>query len=229
MYLLDNEMKDTLAPVDPMTAAILREKRKGKKTVALVGMSPTSCGLTPFDEPEVDIWGLNETHSFGWFKRMDVWFQMHKPQRYARQATLKRKIYGHYAWLKEPHEFPIYMLHKDPDIPNSIEYPLAKIRAKFLDNIYIGEEKANFFTSTFEYMLALALYQEKYQRIEIYGFEMSALDEWALQRPGGTFWIGMAAGSGVELYFPPRNQILSAPLYGYERVGYDHLDDDGIE
>src|SRR5512139_578370 len=69
----------SLPPQEPETAAKLRKLRKGKKTVAIVGMAPSSCSLAPYTEPKeaVEIWGLNEAHAFQWMKRADRWFQIH--------------------------------------------------------------------------------------------------------------------------------------------------------
>jgi len=54
---------------DPVTAQRLRDLRKGKKTVAVVGMAATSCSLARFDDEDVEIWCLNEAHAFPWMKR----------------------------------------------------------------------------------------------------------------------------------------------------------------
>ena len=62
--IVGEDVARVLPPQDPETAAKLRELRKGKKSVAIVGLAPTSCSLAPFDEEGVEIWGLNEAHAF---------------------------------------------------------------------------------------------------------------------------------------------------------------------
>ena len=58
------DVASVLTPQHPKVAKRLRELRRGKKTVAIVGLSPTSCSLAPFDDRDVEIWGLNEGHAF---------------------------------------------------------------------------------------------------------------------------------------------------------------------
>jgi hypothetical protein len=204
---------NVLEPETKEVADKLRAERKGKKTLAIVGMAPTSCSLAPFDDLDVDLWGLNEMHAFAWFKRATAWFQMHSRDIFTLPLA-KRKVAGHYDWLKTKHSFPIYMLSTFGDVPDSVEYPLLQMCEEFLDGITKGGEHFMYFTSTFAYEMALALHLG-YERIEIYGFEMFGIDEYITQKPCAEFWIGLARGRGVEIYLPPRNQMLRAPLYGY--------------
>lgn len=214
--LIDLDYSDKLEPVDPETSAKLKKKRAGKKTVALVGMSLTSSSLAPFDDKSVEIWGLNECHAFKWMKRWDRWFQMHQSKS-VRKPMSKRKVYGHFDWLKDYHNKPIYMQFVYDEVPDSTEYPLRQVVDQFFDTDMIvrGEQKIKYFRSTFDYMMALALY-ECFDRIEIYGFDMAGSDEYTRQKPSAEFWIGVARGAGVEIYLPPENQLLVGKLYGYE-------------
>jgi len=103
--LAGEDVAQVLPPQDPKTAAKLRKARKGKKTVAIVGLAPTSCSLAPFEEsPEdVEIWCLNEAHAFPqWLKRWDRWFQIHDTVSWHRYIA-KRDVRGHADWLKEKH------------------------------------------------------------------------------------------------------------------------------
>jgi hypothetical protein len=49
------------------------QPREGKK-VALVGFAD-SWKLAPFDDPTVDVWGLNELYKY--VPRWDRWFELH--------------------------------------------------------------------------------------------------------------------------------------------------------
>jgi len=211
------EKPDIVVKRDPRAERLLRRERNGKKTVALVGFAPASCGLAPYDEKEVEIWGLNQAHAFPWMKRWDRWFQLHKHSSYTRQLSLKRGVVGHYDWLQMKHDKPIYMLFRQPEIPDSVEYPLEDA-CKYLSKCYKGLNVAKYFTSTLAYMIPIAL-MEDFQRIEIYGFEMAAEDEFAPQKACAEFWIGIALGLGKEIYLPEDNSLLRGPLYGYEGVG----------
>lgn len=203
---------DNLPEVDTKTKEYLRELRLGYKTVAMIGTATTSCSLAPYDE-DVEIWACNEEHAFKWMKRATRWFQMHKSLSWKREVA-KRGVIGHYEWLKEnPLGIPIYMQYKHDDIPGSVEYPLREA-CVFLDKFRRGNDKIKYFTSSFAYMIALAL-MEGFERIELYGFEMSDDEEYIEQKACAEFWIGLAMGLGVEIYTPPNCQILNGKLYGY--------------
>jgi hypothetical protein len=211
------------APVDKQTAYNMCQKRKGKKTVALVGMSPTSCGLAPYKENNVEIWGLNEAHLYGFMPRWDRWFQMHKEDYLLKNETLDGRS-GHLPWLQTNHEKPIYTLFKYDWIPSSVEFPLVDVSKELLGTFYRGNTRVKYFTSSFAYMLALAIY-EGFERIELYGFDMDLLSQYWLQRACAEFWMGVATGKKIELYIPPRCMLALGILYGYNGTDYTRLPD----
>jgi hypothetical protein len=121
------DVAKVLPAADPETAAKLRTLRAGKKTVALVGMAATSCSLAPFDDPDVEIWGLNEAHAFPWMKRATRWFQIHNSDSWKRYIA-KRDVRGHFDWLKRnPWDIPVYMQYYQEIIPKSVGYPLHQV------------------------------------------------------------------------------------------------------
>jgi len=185
----------------------IKSKRTGKNTVALVGFAQTSRDQAPWDDPDTEIWCLNETYVPGFIKRSTRWFQMHTRTNFSRSNNLSDP--DHYKWLQEEHGFPIYMQHHYKEIPDSVRYPLNEV----IDNV-IG---LRYSTSTFGYMMALAIY-EGFERIELYGFEMRADTEYFYQRPNAEYMIGVAMGKGIEVYLPPRCNLLSGTLYGYEKM-----------
>lgn len=207
-------VSDKMPVADKATSNKLRILRRGKKTVALVGMAFTSCSLAPWDDEDVEIWGLNEQHYYPWMKRWDRWFQMHDRKYFTRVHNV-HGIAEHYPWLQEEHGKPIYMQHLYEEVPDSVEYPLGQIIERFFGKARKGEKKFKYFTSTMPFMMALALY-EGFERIEVYGMEMSGEEEYVQQRPCGEFWLGVLLGMGVELYLPPNNQMLMGKLYGYQ-------------
>ena len=139
---------------------------------------------------------------------------MHNKKYFTRPINT-RGIKDHYSWLQEIHGKPIYMLNVHEEAPDSVEYPLAQITDKFFKNVRKGDAKLKYFTSTMPYMSALALY-EGFDRIEIYGMDMTGPDEYVRQKPCGEYWLGMIMGAGKELYLPPNNQLLTGGLYGYQ-------------
>ena len=112
--LTGEDLARVLPHQDPKIAAKLRKERKGKKTVAIVGLAPTSCSLAPFDDPDVEIWCLNEAHAFPeWLTRWDRWFQIHDTVSWHRFIA-KRDVRGHADWLKEKHHADNVKLPRKP-------------------------------------------------------------------------------------------------------------------
>ena len=212
------DVAEVLPQQDSKTAKNLKKLRKGKKTVAIVGMAPTSCSLAPFDDEDVEIWLLNEAHAFPWAKRATRWFQIHATESWKRYIA-KRDVRGHATWLKEnPLDIPIYMQYWQEEVPKSIGYPLHEVVEKVFALFRRGEDKVKYFTSTFAYMMGIAVLED-FERIEIYGFEMSDDIEYVKQKACAEFWIGIAMGRGVEVYTPQDNQIMFSELYGGDEQG----------
>jgi len=211
--------------LDPRVAKELRRERNGKKTVAIVGLAPMTCGLAPFDEPDVgldkhiEIWGLNEAHDFPWMRKWSRWFQLHPERLFKRVIEPHHGVKFHYEWLKKDHHKPIYMQHIYPEIPNSVEYPLQEIVNKFFSKLKHGKEQVKYFNSSVDYMIAYAIFTGKFDRIELYGIEMASDTEYIAQKSGVTFWIGTALAQGIEVYYPEQCHLMSAPLYAYQGQG----------
>ena len=123
VHLGAEEVVKYLPDIDPDVDAYLRVKRNDKRTVAIVGFAISSCSLAPYGDERVEIWTLNEAHEQPWMKRADRWFQMHKRDFFEREENLFGKT-EHLAWLKEEHDFPIYMQYVEEDVPASVRYPL---------------------------------------------------------------------------------------------------------
>jgi hypothetical protein len=110
------------------------------------------------------------------------------------------------------------MLNIHADVPSSAEYPLEKV-VELLPALKRGTEKqVKYFTSSFSYMLALAI-AEGFERIEVYGFELAAGDEYVPQKACAEFWMGFALGKGIEVFLPEGSQLCWGPLYGYQGHG----------
>ena len=232
--IMDGEGLDkVLRHQNPETALRLRQLRAGKKTVAIVGLAPTSCTLAPFDDEEVEMWLLNEAHAFSWAKRATRWFQIHATESWQRYLA-KRDVRGHADWLKKnPLDIPIYMQYQTDLVPKSIGYPLHEVVDMVFKNFWRGEHKVKYFTSTFAYMMGIAVAEGRvldtdkkpFERIEIYGFEMADDIEYVQQKACAEFWIGYAMALGIEIYTPPSCQILYSALYGGDEQGSGWLKD----
>ena len=219
--IIGEDIAQVLAEQDPFIAEELRRERKGKKTVALVGMAATSCSLAPYNEPkeDVEIWTLNEAHAFPeWMKRADRWFQIHETDSWKRYIA-KRDVRGHADWLRaNPMDIPIYMQYQRDDVPNSVGYPLHEVVDLAFKNFWRGTEKVKYFTSTLAYMMGIAVY-EGFERIEIYGFELSEEIEYLEQKACAEWWIGFAMGRDIEVWTPENCQIMYSSLYGGDEIG----------
>ncbi|NMD04081.1 MAG: hypothetical protein GYA71_12470, partial [Bacteroidales bacterium] len=71
-----------------------------------------------------------------------------------------------------------------------------------------------YFTNSISYMIAYAIYKG-YEKIELYGVDMSARDEYINQRGSVMYWIGFARAKGIEVNLASG---IDKPcfLYGYE-------------
>ena len=180
------------------------------KAVALVGFS----GLTMYGvhnlSADVDIWSINHLHKYD-IPPVDRAFEMHSfdninSPNYHSQEYMDT----HIAWLKQEHDFPIYMLEAYPEYPSSVRYPIEEM-------LPMSSKKR--FACTFHYMIAMAI-AEGYEQIYIYGFDMATNTEYSYQVPGSNFWIGYAEGKGIEIIAAPESLIIhDRKLYGFENEG----------
>lgn len=58
--------------------------------------------------------------------------------------------------------------------------------------------KTDYFSSTVDYAIALALY-EGYKHLHFWGINMELESEYEYQTPGANFWCGMAMGMGAKI------------------------------
>lgn len=210
-----DELNANAPPLPEPLRDWLRHQRKGKKTVALVGSAHTSGGWAPYGE--IDVWCSNEMHGKAWCEESGAtgWFQLHPKWSFTTEHR-----FDHWGWLQKEHPFPIYMQKTYDDVPSCVAYPLREIQSELLGSFYRGEEAMKkLFTSTFSYMMGLALLPKMgFERIEIYGIELNLNAEWEYQREAMAFWIGKADGMGVDVWVPEACALLLAPLYAYEEV-----------
>jgi len=185
----------------------LREARKGKKSVALVGFASTTRDLAPWDDPNIEIWGLNKAHEHDWMKRADAWFQLHSISYLSKCRGQTESDRKHWDWMCEKHDFPIYCAEKYPEFPSSVRYPIEEVRRKY----------GNFYTSTFAYQAAFAILKG-YERVEAYGFEMDAGTEYRYQRDSAEYFLGYMQDSGIEIYMPSNCPLLHGKLYAFNNV-----------
>lgn len=175
-----------------------------KNKVAIIG-----AGLTryeaPYDDPEWEIWGCNEMS----IERADRWFELH-PMSVQNQRELE--------WLKKC-EQPLYVLRKNKQVRSGITYPLNAICATLKVKPY--------FTCTFAYEIAFALY-EGFTTIGLWGcnLPMGSPRERIFETRCVEWWLGFAQGRGVKVVIPEEDSLAKCRyLYGYDY----HLEKTHIE
>jgi len=180
--------------------------RKRKK-VAIVGFAPSK-ELTPFEDPEYEIWGVNQLYRH--IPRATRWFDIHKNwNEHVVEGT------DHGAWLRNA-PIPTYMVERIlegnpaylPGIPNSVRFPIERVTE--------GAGNPKYLTSTIAFMIALAL-EEGFTTIALYGIDLIVGTEWFYQKACAEFWLGTCHGRGVEVIVPQESALCkSAWIYGYE-------------
>lgn len=185
-----------------------------RQKVCIVGANKITLPFVDWEQGDTDYWLFNEMAAFPEaFKRCDGLFQLHVPKIWRNPGNTNHA--GHYAFLQEPHPFPIWMQAQYPDVPASEQYPLDEICATLLAPIARKSgEAVKYFTSSAAYALALAIYMG-YKEIEICGVEMTSDTEYFAQRDGVTFWLGIATGRGIKVTLQDKSILLRAHLYGY--------------
>lgn len=221
-----------------------------KDKLAIVGFSETSRELAPYDDPDYEIWGLNEEHAFPWMKRFDRWFQMHPHWDYTRENNLNCP--NHYMWLQNISGTCVFCKGTGiaPNVKDKVEKCKFCTDGVYTPNlregviIYMREEHDEiplsikfpledatkvlapyldypYFTSTSAYMLALAMMMG-FKEIYLYGFEMGTLTEYHYQRACMEYLIGLAHGRGIKVVVPENCGLLHGTLYSYDtmHIGY---------
>ena len=108
-------------------------------------------------------------------------------------------------WLKQQ-TFPIYM-QDNRLVPNATPLPIQEL---------VGEFGKFFFTSSFAYMLAMAI-KAGANEIALFGIDMASKDEYIKQRPGGHYFMQKAAERGIIVSVPYESDLAQPPpLYGYD-------------
>ena len=180
------------------------------KKLAIIGFSPSSREQAPFDDPEYDIWTMNRAWAQPWMKRWDAMFELH-PLTYIQSNLTYNPDREHYEWILQPHGKTIYMQEKYPEVPDSVRYPIERMRQKFGD----------FYTSSVAFMLALGI-DKGYKHIGVWGVDMSADTEYGYQRDSMEYFLGWIMGAGIDLYLPKECPLLKGRVYAFgdNGIGY---------
>lgn len=171
------------------------------KRVCIVGTAP-SYKLTPWTDPTMEIWSLNNAYEVSGFVRADRWFDFHPLDKFYVVKT-GEPVYphqippGHHVrpkthlqWLSEQ-TIPVY-LHPDyltqcpeaKDWKSARPMPVEALRARFGDYWMSGPS----------WMVAMAV-AEGVEELWITGIHLSTEGEYIRQRPNFEMWLGMFLGT----------------------------------
>jgi hypothetical protein len=157
----------------------------------------------PYEDKSWEIWACQTAITYPACKRADVLFELHDDSYWRDPAVIKRvNDWG----------VPVYMQRKVDEIPLSKAFPLEDIAASFKG--FVG---ARYFTSTISMMMGLALHEQHYDRIALWGVHMEAAEEYGKQRSSMEYWVGMANGLGIQVDIPAESALCRANyVYGYD-------------
>lgn len=182
------------------------QSRKKKKTVYIVGFAP-SWEATPWGEPDAEYWGLNALYKMAADKTWDRWFQLHDIDKHHTEEETPEQI----SWLRG-FNGSVYMWPEHAEkyeLPNVIPYPREGITEAF----------GTYFTNSISWMIAMAI-DEGFEKVGVYGVDMAQDSEYGHQRPSCEFFLGWAAGKGIDIDIPDTSDLLKTPfLYGVEDGG----------
>lgn len=185
------------------------------RKIALVGTA-SSGRQAPFDDPSWEIFGVSARANY--VTRADRWFELHRldgeDPRWAAEwrKTLK-------SWSGD---IPIlYMIYPEPDLGNVVQYPVDRM---------IGRFGSFFMTSTFSWMMALAIdemapygtFAPKGSAISISGVDMEYGTEYMQQRAGLRHFIQVAKNLGIDV------QVLGTGGMAYDPIPYPMWQDDPL-
>lgn len=200
-------VKNSATSASPADSPVLDDLLALRRpNVAIVGFAEGHLHEAPYDDPEWEIWGINRLHTVTGTEHFDRWFQLHDIERFHGEDT------EHLAFLQS-FQGPVYLRPQDLGkfpIPNAVPFPADEMVNKF----------GNYFNNTISWLLAYAIHQGP-QKLGVYGVDM-AQDailnaEYSMQRPSCEYFLGIAAGMGIEVHLPDGTDLLRAThLYGFE-------------
>ena len=175
--------------------------------IALIGSAPSSVRLAPYQDPDWEIWGCSPgAYPFAG-PHADVWYELHRwePQIPGMVGSGKPWFTPEYCeFLTRFDKGPVWMIDPPPEIPNALAYPVNDMVEKY---------GPFFFTSSLSWMFAQALEREGVEEIGLWGVDMSAHEEYGLQRPGCQYFITLAMQRGIKVTIPPESDLLQPPLF----------------
>jgi hypothetical protein len=173
-----------------------------RKKVCIVGYAENSRHLAWYNDPDTEIWGVNQLYRF--IPRADRWFQIHTDwdddRKWATGANLRE-------WIQSA-QCPVYMIDAQPGMSMTLPYPKAWVKEQLGVHEYL--------TSSIAMMLALAI-AEGFEEIGIYGIDLIVGREYFFEKCCVEFYLGIAHAKGIKYHIPENSALLwQSHTYGYE-------------
>ena len=203
-----------------------------KSKVSIVGFCNTSRDYTPYKDPDMEVWGLNRGAIF--MPNADRWFEMHGRNIYTMQ---QRRPGRHVDWLNN-FNGPVYMHQVFEDVKNSVALPLQELADDLGIHLWRVDKAGKqtdttgepYLSSSIAYEIALAIW-EGFKEIHLYGVDLNTESEYAWQKPGVEYLLGVAVGRGIKVVLPDNCPLIKGKLYGRgfmskepEQMSYEQLD-----
>ena len=182
---------------------------KKREKVCIIGFAPSYSDAPWGRSDEYEYWTLNEFYRcMPNIKNcsIDRWFEIH-------DRDSESKVNPEYQAFLKSCPVPLYMWRHFDDLPNSLPFPKDEIMNWLEDKGFLG---SGYFTNSISWMLAFAM-MEGFKHVELWGIDMSNLEEYGWQKPSVEYFVGLAEGMGIKIHIPSTSELLKcAQLYGFE-------------
>jgi len=184
-----------------------------KRKIGIVGAGISEEDLLPYLD-EYELWSVNNLYTrfpnITWAK----WFEIHEIKR--RGFSYYRRGYKHYPinssqsvneYLSKINylDCPVMMRKELKIIKNSIAFPFKELIEKY--GYYWG--------CSFAWMTAYAIEQYNVEEIAYFGVGLNG-SEYYYQRPSTEYYIGIAKGMGIKIYFHNSDLLRGNYMYAYD-------------
>lgn len=179
--------------------------------IALIGTTPSSRLLAPYDDQEWKIWVCSPGNSQqSAVPRCDIFFDLHAIV--DMWGVENRSWCGPYfAWLAAQ-KFPVYMQEVNEHVPHAVPFPHRILLEEFGDL---------WFTSSVAWMSAFAIHQmSPGDELAYFGIDMAGTEEhYTAQKAGCMRFIEIAKERGIKVSIPYESCLGKPfPLYGYSEA-----------
>lgn len=166
------------------------------KKIAIIGFT-NSKDDAPWGDPEWEIWICNDLHKIV----SDKWHRLYDLHSLKEIRSNKE----HDAFMRTTDK-QVFVFDPQPEWPTATAFPKADINGLF----------GKYFTNSISWMIAHAML-EGATDIGVWGVDLATGTEYAAQRPSCEYFLGFAAGRGINIYVPPASDLLKiAYQYGAE-------------